>query len=90
MAGALHAFTKYHRLVVYEDYAGCLESAMNPDQYRPRTKHIGIKWHHFRDQIAAGHIFMEKIDTKVKWADIFTKPLQAGQFQALCKLMMGW
>ena len=40
-AAALHAFTKYHRSVVYEDNADCLESAMNPDQYYPCLKH----WH---------------------------------------------
>ena len=83
-------FSKTYRSIVYEDNAGCLEIAMNPEQYRPRTKHIGIKWHHFRDQIASGALEIQKIDTTQNWADIFTKPLPRTQFEFLRKQMMGW
>lgn len=86
----LRAFTKMHKSVVHEDNSGCLEIASKPEQYRPRTKHIGIKWHHFRDQVASGQVVIEKIDTKFNWADIFTKPLPRTQFESLRKLMMGW
>ena len=89
-SGPVRAFSRMFESTVYEDNMGCLEIASNPEQYRPRTKHIGIKWHHFRDQIAAGHVKIEKIDTKFNWADIFTKPLPRPQFEALRKLMMGW
>jgi len=76
--------------IVYEDNMGCLEIASKPEQYRPRTKHIGIKWHHFRDQVASGQVEIEKIDTSINWADFFTKPLPRKQFDLLRKLMMGW
>jgi hypothetical protein len=62
-SGPIRAFTRMHKSVIFEDNMGCLEIASKPDQYRPRTKHIGIKWHHFRDQVANGHVVIEKIDT---------------------------
>jgi hypothetical protein len=34
--------TQMHQSTIYEDNTGCLELANNPDQFRPRTKHIGI------------------------------------------------
>jgi hypothetical protein len=88
--GPVRAFSRMFESTIYEDNMGCLEIASKPEQYRPRTKHIGIKWHHFRDQVTAGHVKIEKIDTKINWADIFTKPLARPQFEALRKLMMGW
>ena len=59
-------------------------------KYRPRTKHIGIKYWHFRDQIASGHIVVEKIHTSLNWADIFTKALGPATFETIHKLIMGW
>ena len=47
---------------VFEDNNGALELANTP-RYRPRTKHIGIKYHHFRDHVKRGVIKIEKIDT---------------------------
>jgi len=35
---------------VFEDNSGCVVLA-NDDQYRPRTKHLAIKWHHFKDHL---------------------------------------
>jgi hypothetical protein len=53
-----------HKSIVFEDNNACLEIANNPEQYRPQTKHIGIKYHHFANQIKNGHVAVEKIDTK--------------------------
>jgi hypothetical protein len=87
----VHAFTRMFKSTVFEDNMGCLEIAsQKEDKYCPRPKHIGIKWHHFRDQVTNGHVQIEKIDTKINWADIFTKPLPRPQFEVLRKLMMGW
>ena len=60
------------------------------DQYRPRTKHLAIKWHHFRDQVRLGHIKVTKIESALNWADIFTKPTDKQTFLRLRQLMMGW
>ena len=76
--------------IVYEDNAGCVVLANEPDHKSPRTKHIGIKYHHFRDQVRHGTLKVEKVDTRVNWADIFTKPLVSTRFTSLRKLLMGW
>ena len=74
---------------VHEDNAGCIVLATK-DQYRPRTKHLAIKWHHFRDQVRLGHIKVTKIESALNWADIFTKPTDKQTFLRLRQLMMGW
>ena len=89
--GTSRTLTRLHRSVIHEDNAGCLELAMDTThKYRPRTKHIRIKYWHFRNQIASGHIVVEKIHTSLNWADIFTKALGPAQFESIRKLMMGW
>jgi len=74
---------------VYEDNRGALELAREP-KFRPRTKHIATKYHHFRNAVAKGQIKILPIDTKEQQADIFTKPLPKPQFEKLRKLIMGW
>jgi hypothetical protein len=90
LAGKTIAHTKMHKSIVFEDNSACLEIANNPEQYRPRTKHIGIKYHHFADQIKNGNVAVEKIDTKDQWADALTKPLARDLFERLRRLYMGW
>jgi hypothetical protein len=57
---------------------------------RPRTKHINIKYHHFRESVHQGIIRIERIDTTQQQADIFTKPLMERIFIYLRKLIIGW
>jgi hypothetical protein len=85
-----HVETRLHQSTVYEDNTGCLELANNPDQFCPRTKHIGIKWHHFHDVVKNGSVVVEKIDTNLQLADPLTKPLTQHKFELLRKLLMGW
>ena len=75
--------------IVYEDNEACIVLAQS-DQHKPRTKHISIKWHHFRDQIQNGNITISKIASAENIADIFTKPLVRVKHEALRKPMMGW
>ena len=74
---------------IFEDNSGCIVLA-NDDQYRPRTKHLAIKWHHFKDQVRNGNLKVSKVDTKINWADIFTKAVDKTTFERLRNLMMGW
>ena len=74
---------------VYEDNQSCLILATT-DQFRPRTKHIAIKWHHFKDQVRNGNVEVIKVGTKDNIADIFTKPLVRVKFEYLRKLLNGW
>jgi hypothetical protein len=43
--------SKLEPSIIREDNLGCIHLANDPLQNRPRTKHISIKWHHFRDEI---------------------------------------
>ena len=58
----------------FEDNSGTLELAKS-NRMRPRTKHINIKYHHFRPHVNRREILIEKIDTKEQLADLGTKPL---------------
>ena len=73
----------------FEDNTGALELAKVP-KMRPRTKHINIKYHHFRDHIQRGTIQVEHVSTEQQIADIFTKPLPAALFLKHRQVIMGW
>ena len=53
---------------VFEDNKGCVELAKTP-KMRPRTRHIAIKYHHFREYVHKGLIQIEWIDTKNQLAE---------------------
>ena len=73
----------------YEDNKGAIELA-NAPKMGPRTKHINIKYHHFRDAVEKKTIEIEYVDTKEQLADIGTKPLEPKIFEKLRKLLIGW
>jgi hypothetical protein len=50
----LNATPKIH-CKVFEDNAGAIEIANIP-KMRPRTKHLNIKYHHFREEVIKGTI----------------------------------
>lgn len=77
------------RCTVFEDNNGALELARAP-RYRPRTKQIAVKYHHFREHVRKGLINITAIDTKEQIADQFTKGLQVGLFQYLRYKLMHW
>jgi hypothetical protein len=74
---------------VFEDNSGALEMART-HKYRPRTKHINVKMHHFRDYIIRNEISIHKIDTKDQLADYLTKPVNIDIIEKLRKIVMGW
>ena len=67
---------------VFEDNKGCIDLVKTP-RMRPRTKHIGLKYHHFRKHVLDKTISIEYIDTKEQIADIFTKAMNDLQFNFL-------
>ena len=56
----------------------------------PRSKHIAVKYHWFREHLVPGEIEMKRIDTSVQKADIFTKGLKKDEFERKRKFIMGW
>jgi hypothetical protein len=74
---------------VFEDNSGALEMA-KVHKYRPRTKHLNVKLHHFRSYVEAEEVTISAIDTSEQVADYLTKPLNAQMLQYLRKKVMGW
>ena len=74
---------------VFEDNNGAIKLAMAP-KIRPCTKHVALKYHHFREHGRRGLIEINPIDTLEQVADIFTKALLLPIFNYLRKKMMGW
>jgi hypothetical protein len=74
---------------VFEDNSGALIMAQSP-KIRPRTKHINIKYHHFRQAVEDKEVSIHAIDTKDQLADVFTKPLGTDLFLKFRKLILGW
>ena len=72
-----------------EDNKGSEELAKTP-KYRPRTKHIAIKYHHFRQWVKNGIMEIVRVDSEEQQADIFTKPLTIKRHEYLRKQIMGW
>jgi hypothetical protein len=73
----------------FEDNNGALEMANTP-KMRPRTKHMNIKYHHFREAVCLKKVTIKSIGTLDQIADIFTKPLGLELFVKFRKLIMGW
>ena len=74
---------------VYEDNSGALEMATN-HKYRPRTKHINVKLHHFRDYVDRKEITIQHIGSENQEADYLTKPVSVDVLTRLRKKVMGW
>ena len=74
---------------VAQVYDFTMELANTP-KLRPRTKHLAVQLHHFRQYILNKMITVEKVDTKYQRADIMTKALPRDPFQFLRKTITGW
>ena len=74
---------------VFEDNSGALELATVP-KMRPRTKHINVKYHHFREHVRRKPIRIQKIDSENQLGDLFTKPCATHLFVKFRKAIMGW
>jgi hypothetical protein len=74
---------------LFEDNNGALLLAKE-HRYRPRTKHIALKYHHFRAFVNEKRVDILPIDTKEQLADQFTKPLDVQTFQYLRRKLIGW
>ena len=81
-------------LKVREDNQSCIAMTNNP-KFTPRTKHIAIKYHHFRKHVKThsnpdGFIEIEYCQTEEQVADIFTKPVRDDIFFKLRLKMLNW
>ena len=74
---------------VFEDNRSTITVA-NGKKFIPRTKHIALKYHHFRPHVHSGQIKIEAIYTREQIADIFTKALETSSFQYLREKLLVW
>ena len=74
---------------LFEDNNGALILARE-QKYRPRTKHIALKYHHFRSFVSEGKVDILPIDTREQIADQFTKALDEQTFVRLRYKLLGW
>ena len=74
---------------VFEDNSGAIEMATH-HKYRPRTKHLNVKLHHFRDYVSRGEVIVKPISTKYQPADLLTKGLNEEGTTRHRKTIMGW
>jgi len=74
---------------VFEDNRSAITIA-EASKFTPRTKHIALKYHHFRRYVKEKIIQIYPISTHEQTADIFTKPLDDKTFLYLRKKLNGW
>ena len=74
-------------IVLLEDNQACIHLSKNPGDFT-KSKHIDTRYHFVREQVEAGSIVLKKIDTKENLADVFTKALDKGHFQAIVSNFM--
>jgi transposase InsO family protein len=74
---------------VFEDNSGALEMA-KVHKFRPRTKHINIKYHHFRSYVNGDTISIHPITSEQNPADMLTKGLGVNKLRRNRFRVMGW
>ncbi len=74
---------------IFEDNMGAVEMA-NVPKMRPRTKHLNIKYHFFRQFVQQGIFIVEYVAGELQIADLLTKALEVIAFQRHRKKIMGW
>ena len=93
----LHAFNLTEeypvtvKSTIFEDNNGAISTAKTP-KMSPHTKHIAVKYHFVKTMFGQCHhnehpFNLEKIDTTLQKADIFTKGLPEVVFLHICKLL---
>jgi hypothetical protein len=74
---------------VFEDNSGALEMA-KIHKYRPRTKHLNVRLHHFRDYVVRKEVSIHAINTNDQPADFLTKALNEDTLKRHRMEVLGW
>jgi hypothetical protein len=77
------------RCTLFEDNSGALELA-NAPKMRPRTKHINVKYHHFRDHVKKKKIRITSVRSEDQVADYLTKALPKETFERHRNAFQNW
>ncbi|CAM8932104.1 unnamed protein product [Rhodiola kirilowii] len=73
---------KQKEMTLYCDNMSAISISKNPVQHS-RTKHIDIRHHFIRELVEQKIVTLKHVTTDMQLADIFTKPLDAAQFETL-------
>ena len=74
---------------VFEDNSGAIELATKT-KVRPHTKHINVKYHHFRQLVLDGIITVQYIPSEDNPADILTKPVPKAHLTKHLQSLLKW
>ena len=74
---------------VFEDNMGAL-TLVNVLKLTPRSKHIAIPYHFFREFIRKKEVAVVHVETENQLADMLTKGLVQVKFESLREKLMGW
>ena len=85
----VHTTTPEVHCKVFEDNSGALEMARTY-KFRPRTKHLNCRLHHFRHYVERGSTSVHPIASEDQLADMLTKPVNEKTIVRLRKLVLGW
>jgi hypothetical protein len=69
---------------MYCDNESAVRLAYNAE-FHQRTKHVLVRYHYIRQQVAEGKIEVKYISTNDQLADIFTKALPSPKFISMRK-----
>lgn len=73
-------------ILIKADNQGSIALAKNPE-FHNRTKHVGIQYYYYRQEIEAGRIRVEFVGIEDMLADALTKPLQLIKFKSFQGLL---
>ena len=85
----LHIMQQEFVCSVREDSQSCIKMD-NSTKFTPRTKHIALKYHHFKSFVKSGKIKIGYCRTEEQKADLLTKPLNDKLFFKLIYMLNGW
>ena len=85
----LHIETPNFVCNVHEDNQSAIVMATT-QKFTPRTKHIALKFHHFRSYVKSGRVKVSYCRTTEQKADLLTKPLADDLFFKLRYMLCGW
>ena len=74
---------------VYEDNQSCIKMASGTT-FSPRTKHIAMKYHHFRSHVKSGRVDIHYRPTGDQLEYNLTKPQSNELFFSLRYMLCGW
>ncbi len=74
---------------VWEDNQSCIAMATS-QKFTPQTKHIALKYHHFKQYVESGKIQINYVHTELQQANILAKPVKIELFPKLRYMLTGW